>query len=100
MSRLARSLGVAALLSLVGGLTLGVGSARAQNTYADFPYQQGSLFYQYGGNPHKPQPRASYAPRTYTRPAAPWGGYNRPWRGRARSMTPTYAAPGTYYYPR
>ena len=101
MLRDARSLVSIAILSLVCGLSLFSGTARAQNTYADFPFNQGSLFYQYGGNPHKPRPRSSYAvPRTYARPATPWNGYARPWRGGGRYVTPTYAPPAYYYYPR
>jgi hypothetical protein len=52
MRRITRTLAVAAL-ALAGMALIGDRPARAQNnTYADWPYNQGSLFYRY--RPYRP----------------------------------------------
>jgi hypothetical protein len=71
MRRITRTLAVAAL-ALAGMALIGDRPARAQNnTYADWPYNQGSLFYRY--RPYRPsaaRPQPA-APVYQTRPAAP-----------------------------
>jgi hypothetical protein len=84
MKPIYRKLALSAALA-VGGLELAAPSAQAQpNTYADFPFQQGSLFYQY-----RPQnrPKRQVARPVYTTPAQPGTVYRQ-------------AAPGTYVQPR
>src|SRR4051794_2676479 len=87
-----RSMACAALAALAGIVDLGATPALAQsrsrsyvpNTYADFPYNQGSLFYRpLGSNASRrggTVDRRSQAPRYYGAP----GGYSVP--------------PRTYYY--
>ena len=78
-----RKLALSAAL-VVGGLEIAAPSAHAQpNTYADFPFQQGSLFYQY-----RPQnrPKRQVARPVYTTPAQPAAVYRQ-------------AAPRTYVQP-
>jgi hypothetical protein len=79
-----RTMVLAGLAALVG-LGLSAGPARAQgNTYADFPFNQGSLFYRPSGAYRPPQ-----AARTMTAPAAaPTQYYYAPQGG----------APTQYYY--
>jgi hypothetical protein len=63
-----RTWAMAGLLTLGSCLGLASSTAQAQpNTYADFPYNQGSLFYQYRG-PRTARPsaaRRARAPQTY-----------------------------------
>ena len=88
-----RSMAWTTLVALAASLGLPAGPALAQprsrsyvpNTYADFPYNQGSLFYRpLGSNASRRGGagyRRSYAPRSYY---VPRGGYTVP--------------PRTYYY--
>jgi hypothetical protein len=98
-SRILRSLAAAAL-ALAGGMFVSTRPALAQgpygrNSYADFPYNQGSLFYR----PLKPAPRPKpkvVRPAVPATPAPVTGGY---------FSTPRqpYVAPRQqsyyYYYP-
>jgi hypothetical protein len=63
-----------------------------RNSYEDFPFNQGSLFYR----PLKPKPR----PRVRVAPApAPRGyGYAQPYTYPPRQQGYTYTYPGTYSY--
>ena len=66
-----------ALLALATDFEFGARPASAQNTYADFPFQQGSLFYNYYGNTYArrqqaarrraaaPRMNRAYRPNTY-----------------------------------
>jgi hypothetical protein len=83
----------------VAGLELAAPSAQAQpNTYADFPFQQGSLFYQYRpqNRPNRQVARPVYTtpaqPGTVYRPAAPGTTVYRP------AATGTYVQPQQGYY--
>lgn len=97
MSASLRKWATAGTMALLGGWGLGAQSANAQmNTYADVPFNQGSLFYRpSGARPPATTsaPRAAQAP-AYQYYAAPGGTtYYYP-------TTRTYQYPaGTYYYP-
>jgi len=97
------------LLMIGAGLALDARPARAQgapNTYEDFPFNQGSLFYR----PLKPKPRpkVTAAPRpVYTAPAQ-GGGYTYVQPGSAQPAPANgftarsygyYAPQPRYYYP-
>jgi hypothetical protein len=93
-----------ALSILIGGLLLAAQPASAQgpygrNSYEDFPFNQGSLFYR----PLKPKPR----PRVQAvrpAPAPPRGGYTytypatQPYTYAAPRQGYTYAPRTNYYY--
>ena len=73
--------GLAALI-LVGAAALPTRPARAQNTYADVPFNQGSLFYRpSGARPPQTTPRRTYTAPRYVYP-------------------PRYPAATNYYTPR
>src|SRR4051812_5955118 len=77
------------LLGLSGGLILLSSRAEAQNnTYEDFPYNQGSLFYRYIPKTTK---RKVYRPAVRPAPAPPRTTYTYP-------QTYTYGQAPTYYY--
>ena len=83
--RTTRGTMVLAGLAAVVGLGLSAGQARAQrNTYADFPFNQGSLFYRPSGAYRPPQ-----AATTVMAPAAAPTQYY---------YTPQGVAPTQYYY--
>jgi hypothetical protein len=56
-----RTVVLAGLLALATDFEFGVQLASAQNTYADFPFQQGSLFYNYYGNRYARRRQAARA---------------------------------------
>ena len=109
MTRHIRNGALLTLLMLGAGLALDARSALAQgapNTYEDFPYNQGSLFYR----PLKPKPRPRLQPvprQVYRAPAR--GGYTyvqpgvNATRPPANSFTARsygyYAPQPRYYYP-
>ena len=74
MSRMFRKAGLVAVLSLAGGLGVLAGSASAQSTSTNVPFNQGSLYY--SPSYDRPQPAAGYyqpysdiyAPGTYGYP--------------------------------
>src|SRR5262249_27255916 len=93
MKRRIRSTTLTALLTLAGGTLLATQPASAQgpygrDSYADFPFNQGSLFYR----PLKPTPK----PRVQVaRPApAPRAGYTYTYPS---SQPSTYVAPRSGY---
>ncbi|MBV8316633.1 MAG: hypothetical protein JOZ53_16980 [Planctomycetaceae bacterium] len=56
-----RTVVLAGLLALAADFGFGARPASAQNTYADFPFQQGSLFYNYYGNTYARRQQAARA---------------------------------------
>src|SRR5258708_21129396 len=88
-----RTVVLAAFLALGGVLEFGASPAQAQarsrsyvpNTYADWPYNQGSLFYKPLGSNASTRRRVARRPAYVARPRAPRTVYY-------------YPAP-TYYYP-
>lgn len=91
MSPGTRSRSLAGVLALAGCLGLASSTAHAQpNTYADFPYNQGSLFYRYGGaRAARPSaPRRARVPQSYYRSYGP----------APRPPATTYVPQGGYYY--
>jgi len=77
---------LAASTALAGACLMADRPAQAQNTYADVPFNQGSLFY---------RPSGAKPPTTTTRPS-----YSAPRRFFRRQRGYTYAAPApTYAYP-
>jgi hypothetical protein len=98
MDRTLRKAAAATVLTLAGGLFLASDTARAQgpygrNTYEDFPFNQGSLFYR----PLKPKPRPRprvVRPRVVQPAPVPYqGGY-----GTAQPVVPAPATRPRYYY--
>jgi hypothetical protein len=85
-------------LTVAGGLFLAARPAQAQrNTYADWPYNQGSLFYRYIP-PAKPKP--VYRPAVRPAPARAATVYAQP--GASTAQPRYYYNPQTrsyYYYP-
>jgi hypothetical protein len=109
MTRHIRKVALATLLTLGAGLVGSGSSALAQgppNTYEDFPYNQGSLFYR----PLKPRPRVRtrVVPRqVYVAPSTR-GGYTyvQPGTNGANAGPSSFTArsygyysPPRYYYP-
>jgi hypothetical protein len=96
MDRTLRKAAAATVLTLAGGLFLASDTARAQgpygrNSYADFPFNQGSLFYRPLKPKPKPRPRV-VKPRVVQPAPVPYqGGYST-----ARPAAP--AQPRSYYY--
>jgi hypothetical protein len=91
-----------ALMGVLAGASVLAGNctAWAQNTYADVPFNQGSLFYRPSGAkpPQTRTPsRQTVAPRRLTR-APVWNGVYR-WQPQTVPAAPVYSAP-TYqrYY--
>jgi hypothetical protein len=88
MKPLRRRLALTSAL-LFAGLELAAPPAQAQpNTYADFPFQQGSLFYQYNP-PNRPR-RAAARPR-YAAPAQTGSYTAQPQPGYTAQPRPGYA---------
>jgi hypothetical protein len=90
MTRRIRTTRLLTVLTIGAGLFLAVQPAQAQrNTYEDFPYNQGSLFYRY--LPPKKKTRTVYRPVVQPTPAPARPAYTYP---------PQYsgAAPNRYYY--
>lgn len=89
------------VLTLGGVVFLAAQPAHAQrNTYADFPYNQGSLFYRY--LPPKKKPRPVYRPVVRPTPAPPQAGYTYTQPNAYAPQPRYYYNPQTnsyYYYP-
>lgn len=112
MRNAARGWFFGATLALVGGLSV-CPETRAQNTYADFPYNQGGLMYRYSGqkppktvNSGQTRPTRRLFARNpqYAQPAAPRYYYSQPTVPGASVTAPRAAltqptAPVRYYYP-
>jgi hypothetical protein len=102
MKPIPRNLALTSAL-LVAALEIATPPAQAQpNTYADFPFQQGSLFYQY--NPPN-RPRRSVARPRYTAPAQTGSYTAQPQPGYSQSNYYAQPRPGYavqpqqgYYY--
>jgi len=94
MTRHFRTATLVAILTLGSELLLTAPPAMAQgpygrNSYEDWPFNQGSLFYR----PLKPKPRARVARRTFVRPSP------APYQGGYTYTQPRYYYPqGAYYY--
>jgi hypothetical protein len=88
-------------LTVAGGLSLAARPAHAQrNTYADWPYNQGSLFYRY--IPPKKTTRTVYRPVAPTAPAPAPPAYTYPQPAASTTQPRYYYDPqtrGYYYYP-
>jgi len=90
MNRRKFSTGLLTLLGLSCGMILLPSQAWAQrNTYEDFPYNQGSLFYRY--LPPKKTTRKVYRPVLRPAPVPPQTSYSYP-------QTNTYSQAPSYYY--
>ncbi len=87
---------LACALGLLGGWSLTSQSAQAQmqNTYADVPFNQGSLFYRPSGA--RPPATTSAPPRRVVAPVQPAPTYYYNPATRSYYYYPTSA---TYYYP-
>jgi len=101
MNRRKFSTGLLMLLGLSGGMILLPSQVHAQrNTYEDFPYNQGSLFYRY--LPPKKTTRKVYRPAVRPAPTPPRTTYTYP-QAYTNGQAPTYYYnPQTrsyYYYP-
>lgn len=99
MTRRFHAMTMAAILTVGGGLPLATHPAMAQgpygrNSYEDFPFNQGSLFYR--PLKPKPKPRVRATPRPFVRtyPSAPPAGYPSAPRPYTYGPQPRY-----YYYP-
>src|SRR4051794_768970 len=86
-----RTMLLAGLLATAVDFGFDVRTASAQNTYADFPFQQGSLFYNYYGNTYARRQQAARA-----RAAAPR--MNRAYRATPYTYQPNYAYQPYYNY--
>jgi hypothetical protein len=90
MTRRIRPTALWTFLALGSGVFLAAEPAQAQrNTYEDFPYNQGSLFYRY--LPPRPRTRTVYRPVVRPNPAPPRAAYTYP-------QPYTYAPQPNYYY--
>lgn len=107
MQTFSRRLTLAAL-TLTALTLLGERPARAQNTYADFPFNQGSLFYRYSGarppattnSPSYGQRRGFFRRQGAYRYAAPTPAYRTVTPGYGTVYAPQPAAPtARYLYP-
>jgi hypothetical protein len=102
MRRRIRPTALLTVLTIGGAVFLAARPAQAQrNTYADFPYNQGSLFYRYIP-PSKPKPKPVRRPvvRPYTAP--PQAGYTYAQPNGYAPQRQYYYNPQTnsyYYYP-
>jgi hypothetical protein len=107
MARRMRKAALATLVTLVGGLWLMARPAQAQgpygrNSYEDFPFNQGSLFYR--PLKPKPKPRTATAPRRVLRPSIarpPQAGYVQPYSSAPQQgySYPTYPGGWSQPYP-
>ena len=98
-----RTKALAFAAALAGLAVLGDRPAHSQNTYADVPFNQGSLFYRRSGakppatsNSNAPRRPLFWRQRGYTYATPPRTYYAAP----PRAVAPVYAQPAPgYYYP-
>lgn len=100
MTSTIRTRALAGMLAAAGCFGLANSDAQAQpNTYADFPYNQGSLFYRYGGHgAAKTKPKRAVAPRRVVTPPASYRGYAPVPQQAVAPYRYTYAPQAGYYY--
>jgi hypothetical protein len=89
MRRKFRTWAVLTASALALGAAFLAPEARAQNTYADVPFNQGSLFY---------RPSGARPPRVVTRDRVPRRVYRRPYFAAPRYRAYSPYSPGGYGY--